>query len=116
MTALLVPLLGHTPLARELLVPTVAQSLDAKALVVGVVAGKVTIRLESERRVTACKDEFLVVTHVESLQRGLWQAYSAGGPRCEHNLGDKLREPRFERLGAVSRAQQVTGVGSLQFC
>ena len=49
---------------RAFLYPAIPQHLDAQALVVGVVAREVAVRLELDNRVAADEEELLIVAHV----------------------------------------------------
>lgn len=66
---MLVPLLGlpcrGAVIARGTLLPGIAEDLDAKALVVGIVAGEVAIGLETDDGVVAGEEELLKVAHLE---------------------------------------------------
>lgn len=66
---MLVPLLGlpcrDAVIARGTLLPGIAEDLDAKALVVGIVAGEVAIGLETDDGVVAGEEELLKVAHLE---------------------------------------------------
>ena len=53
----------HAITALVVLVPDIAEFLDAKALVVGVVSCEVAVGLESNGRVAASEHELLEVTH-----------------------------------------------------
>ncbi|KAI1348888.1 hypothetical protein F5Y01DRAFT_317239 [Xylaria sp. FL0043] len=52
---------------RALLVPAALEDLDAEALVVGVVAREVAVRLQPRHRVAADEEEFFVVAHFDKL-------------------------------------------------
>lgn len=64
------PAASQTVLTGHALAPRVAKNFDPVALVVGVVACKVTVGLEAKRRVVAEKEEFFPVTHVGLLSVG----------------------------------------------
>lgn len=59
------------------LVPDIPELLDAKALMIGIVACKVAVGLETERRMSASKDELLEVAH--GLRRGTASGCDGGG-------------------------------------
>ena len=54
-------------LARDDLLPRLAQHLHIRAGVVGAVAGEVAVRFESNCRVVASKEKFLPITHFWAL-------------------------------------------------
>ena len=54
-------------LALVALGPAVAELLDAKALVVGVVAGEMAVGLQAEGVVAAGEEKFLEIAHIEGV-------------------------------------------------
>jgi len=50
---------------RHLLIPDISKTLDAEALMIGVITGEVAICFQSLLRVTAAESELFKVAHVE---------------------------------------------------
>ncbi len=81
------------------LLPDVAQALDPVALVIRVVAGKVTVGLEPPLRVAAAEEELLKVTH---------------GSGWSVELSAELRtEPRLDRIEEGGKQLRTDAVAVL---